>query len=211
MRAQAGDAYTVAGTGPYKALGLTVIQDNLQLPPAGDARVRVIQASARAGSVTVQAMGGPMISGPVAFAATTPYATVPAGSWTLRVASATEPTLTLTAPVGLAAGSVYSLLVLDSKAGGLQLVSRLDAVAPSAAPVGAVETGAGGTAPDRPWLPIGLAGGSVLLSAAAYRHRRGRRLAPRTGSGGAGHVSAHTNTGPNHAGRPPARTGTGPG
>lgn len=50
--------------------------------------------------------------------------------------------------VDLAAGSVNTLLVVDAAGGGFAVVPMLDAagIAAAAAPVGGMETGAGGTA-----------------------------------------------------------------
>src|SRR5207244_334354 len=81
VKATAGDAYTVAGVGPYAALGLAVLNDNLTLPPRNMVRVRVMQASAKAKTVQVKALNGPTISAAVDFAKTTPYATVQSGRW----------------------------------------------------------------------------------------------------------------------------------
>ena len=47
-RSAAGTARTVAGVGHFADLGLDVLDDDLTLPPAGQARVRVIAAAAAA-------------------------------------------------------------------------------------------------------------------------------------------------------------------
>jgi hypothetical protein len=182
VRAAAGGAYTVAGTGPYAKLGLTVLRDDLALPPHNDVRVRILQASARAKTVTVKVANGPTIASGVNFAQSTGYSTVPAGTWNLMVSSAGQPNLDVTMPVKLAAGDVYSVLVLDDEGGGLKVETRTDAASGAVMPTGGVETGLGGTAPrpELPWLPVGLAaGGVLLLGAGASRHRRARALAGR--------------------------------
>ncbi len=182
VRAASGQAYTVAGVGPYKALGLTILQDDLSLPPSGKARVRVIEGSAKAGTVAVSLNSGTTVVSAVDFAKTSPYSTVPAGTWTLQVRSTTQADLQTTSPVKLAAGDVYTVLVLDAEGGGLKVQTSTDAKSMAVTPAGGVETGAGGTAalPVRttsiPWLPVGLgAGGAALLAAAAIRSRRSRR------------------------------------
>lgn len=176
VNASSGKAFTVAGVGPYKALGLAVINDDLSLPAKDQVRVRVLQGSARAKTVAVQAVNGPPVTGGIAFAETTPYAAVPAGKWTLQVASKEQADLKATAAVTLSAGDVYSVVVLDAADGGLTLATHTDAVSAAVTPTGSVETGAGGTAGDglSGWLPLGAGGlGAVLLAAAYVRSRRG--------------------------------------
>jgi hypothetical protein len=182
VRAASGGAYTVAGVGPYANLGLTVLRDDLSLPPRNAVRVRVLQASARAKTVSVKIANGPTIASTVDFARSTSYSTVPAGQWNLSVSSIGQPNLDVTMPVTLAAGDVYSVLVLDDEGGGLKVVTRTDAASGAVMPTGGVETGAGGTAPAEhrvPWLPAGLGtAGLLLLGTAAARRHRGRT--PRT-------------------------------
>jgi hypothetical protein len=174
VNAASGKAYTVAGVGPYADLGLAVINDDLTLPAAGQTRARVINGSARAKTVSVKAQGGPTVTGGVAFAKTTTYAAVPAGKWTLQVASSAQSDLEATAAVNLSAGDVYSLVVLDAPDGGLTLATHRDAVSAAVTPSGSVETGLGGAAGDgTPWVPaVAGLGGMVLLGAAFARSRR---------------------------------------
>jgi hypothetical protein len=173
VNATPGKAYTVAGVGPYADLGLAVINDDLTLPSAGQARVRVINGSARAKTVAVNAVGGPVVTKGIDFAKTTSYAAVPAGKWTLQVASTSQTDLKATAAVSINAGDVYSLVVLDAPDGGLTLATHADAVSAAVTPSGSVETGGGGTAPLPGWTPYGVgAVGMVLLGAAFARSRR---------------------------------------
>jgi hypothetical protein len=188
VRASAGQAYTVAGVGPYASLGLTVLRDDLSLPPSGKVRVRVIQASARAKTVSVTMTNGVSITPSVAFASTTAYTTAPAGTWTLQVRSTTQPDLQTTSPVKLDAGDVYSVLVLETKAGGLKVETRTDAKSMAVTPAGGVETGMGGTAmpaedtgAGSPWLPIALGvAAAAAFAGAAIRFGRSRRMAVST-------------------------------
>ena len=186
VRAASGQAYTVAGVGPYAGLGLTVLRDDLSLPPEGEVRVRVVQASAKAKAVAVTMTGGVAVARSVEFAKTSPYATVPAGTWTLQVRSTSQADLQTTSPVELAAGAVYTVLVLDADGGGLKVETRTDAKSMAVTPAGGVETGAGGTAAETgaprapggsgPWLPAGLGvAGALLLAGAAIRSRPSRR------------------------------------
>ena len=175
VNAAPGKAYTVAGVGPYAALGLTVLDDDLTLPSSGQARARVLNGSARAKTVTVQAQNGPTVTNGVDFAKTTPYSAVQAGTWTLQVASKAQPDLEATSAVTLSAGDVYSLVVLDAQDGGLTLATHPDAVSAAVTPSGSIETGGGGTAGAHlpVWLPAGAGTAGLLLLAAAYvRSRR---------------------------------------
>lgn len=136
-------ANTVAGVGPFAQLGLEIIEDALETPPADQARVRVLAGAANAETLDVALADGTTVAEGLGFASTSEYVDVPAGSATLQLAAAGgEP---VEAPVDLAAGSVYSLVVLDD-AQGLTVQPVLDAASPGIVPQGAVETGAGGTA-----------------------------------------------------------------
>jgi hypothetical protein len=141
-------ARTVAGVGYFAKLGLEVLTDDLALPPAGKARLRVITAAATAKTLSVSLAGGAPVAADLPFAKTTGYVDVPAGATTLDIAPGSAAATTL--PVTLAAGSVYSVVVLDKKGGGLQVQTVLDAASPGVVPVGGVETGAGGTAGGSP-------------------------------------------------------------
>ncbi|MEO3929660.1 DUF4397 domain-containing protein [Micromonosporaceae bacterium B7E4] len=175
---KSGEAYTVAGVGRYAELGLKVLDDDLRAPAEGRAKVRVVQASVRAPVIDVAVADGPSIADAVPFATTTPYHQVEPGRSTLRL-SATGAKAT-TADVSLRDGTVYSLLVLDAKAGGLTTELRVDARGGVVVPNGGVDTGAGGTAgPADPAYPLGLASvgalGAVVVAAAARSALRRRR------------------------------------
>ena len=178
-----GTARTVAGVGRYASLGLTVLTDDLKPPPAGQARVRIIQASARVPSLDVKASGGPAIASGAAFATTTAYASVPSGRWMLELGPSGAAASTKS-NVQLDAGGVYSVIVLDGKNNALDVVNRVDASGASTMPVGAVDTGFGGTQTSStrsgflagPALPVGAGLLLVLLGVALVR-RRGIRPA----------------------------------
>jgi hypothetical protein len=137
-------ARTVAGVGYFAKLGLEVLTDDLALPRAGKARLRVISAAATAKTLNVSLAGAAPVAADLPFAKSTGYFDVPAGGTTLEVAPSGAAGTTL--PVTLAAGSVYSVVVLDKKGGGLEVRTVLDAASPGVMPVGGVETGAGGAA-----------------------------------------------------------------
>lgn len=175
-----GRAYTVAGVGKAAELGLRVIPDDITLPVSGKAKVRIVQASVRAPVLGVAVSGGETIANDVAFATTTPYQQVAPGKWTLQVKPAGGGQ-TSTLQATLASGNVYSLLVLDAAGGGLKAELRIDSRLQGGVPVGAVDTGAGGT--DRsPRTMLFLVGGAIVLlcgvTATTMRLRRvySRRL-----------------------------------
>jgi len=141
-----GDAYTVAGVGRFADLGLRVLKDDLKLPDPGKSKVRVIQASVKAPVLNVAGKNGKIIADGVQFATTTAYREVNPGKWSVEV----EPTgggKTSVLPCTLGAGSVYSLIVLDDKSGGLKPQLHVDAERQGTVPLGGVATGAGGTQP----------------------------------------------------------------
>jgi hypothetical protein len=139
-------AYTVAGVGRFADLGLRVLKDDLKLPDPGKAKVRVIQASVTAPVLNVAGKNGKTIADDVQFATTTGYREVNPGRWSVEV-EPTEGGKTVVLPCTLGAGSVYSLLVLDNKSGGLTTQLHIDADRQGTVPLGGVETGAGGSQP----------------------------------------------------------------
>ena len=60
-------AYTVAGTGKSANLGLSVLNDKLDIPPTGKASVRVINAALSVPSADVGPVNGPVWAEDVAF------------------------------------------------------------------------------------------------------------------------------------------------
>ena len=141
-----GAAYTVAGVGRYADLGLRVLKDDLKLPNAGSAKIRIIQASVRAPVLDVGGANGKAIADGVQFATTTDYRQVNPGKWTVRVTPSGGGN-TKDLPCTLGAGNVYSLLVLDDKSGGLKPELHIDAARQGALPQGGVATGGGGSQP----------------------------------------------------------------
>ncbi|SFO89346.1 protein of unknown function [Geodermatophilus dictyosporus] len=165
VQVDADSARTVAGVGPFADLGLEVLEDDLTPPAPGSARLRVVAAAAGAQTLDVAVPGGPALAGGLAFADTTPYVDVPAGATAITVTPAGGQATEL--PVQVAAGSVYSVLVLDRPGGGLTVQTALDAAGPGVVPAGGVEAGAGGTADDGAPLPVtaGVVAGSLAAGA----------------------------------------------
>jgi hypothetical protein len=168
-----GKAYTVAGVGKHADLGLRVIPDDLGLPSDGKAKVRIIQASVKQPVLDVTCAGKP-IGDDVQFASTTDYRTVDPGKWTIKLSAPGAPT-TATVSAPLNAGSVYSLIVLDGKSGGLTGELRTDARS-NGVPEGGVATGDGGTArtPGGTFGTLAIGAGILLLIVAGggYALRR---------------------------------------
>src|SRR5580704_1725001 len=75
-----GHAYTVAGMGPFKALRLQVLPDQLSTPP-GKALVRIIQASLLDKRVNVK-VGSQTVANGLQFGSATSYLTVTPGATT---------------------------------------------------------------------------------------------------------------------------------
>ncbi|MGY1693293.1 DUF4397 domain-containing protein [Geodermatophilus sp. SYSU D00814] len=176
-----GTARTVAGVGPFAEVGLEVLEDDLTPPAAGASRLRVVAAASTAPTLDVAVAGGQQVADDVAFADTTGYVDVPAGTTSLTVTPGGGQATDL--PVETAAGSVYSVLVLDRPGGGLTVRAVLDAAGPAVVPSGGVEAGAGGTAPaEGPSLPVVLtAAGGALAAGAGLLAATRRRAAARPG------------------------------
>lgn len=138
----AGGAYTVAGVGRYAGLGLKVLNDDLSLPADNKTKVRIVQASVQAPILGVSVADGPSIADNVAFATTTDYQLVDPGNWRLRIRPASG-SGGKEVSTNLGAGSVYSLLILDSKSSGLKTELRVDALRQGGVPDGGVQTGGG--------------------------------------------------------------------
>jgi len=174
----ADHAYTVAGMGPESGLRLQVINDTLTTP-AGKSLVRVIQASLKQQSVKFHCSCGGDIAPKASFASVSPYAPIPAGTWTM---SATGPSSSASLPVTLVSGTVHTEVVLDG-ANGLEIVNLEDAAGAGKPPVGGVTTGFGGTAghgpgSPLPWVALIGVGTLVALTGGLRLRRRGvgRRL-----------------------------------
>ena len=159
----ADSARTVAGVGYFADLGLKVLEDDLTLPTAGSARLRVVAAAASAGTLDVSGANGAPIASGLQFAAATDYVEIPGGPTSLRVTP--EGGAATDLPIEVAAGAVYSVLVLDAPGGGLAVRPLLDAAGPGVVPVGGVAAGAGGSVDGFPG-PVPAVLGVALLAAA---------------------------------------------
>jgi len=161
-----GTASTVAVTGPFADLAVTVLPDDLSAPPAGSARVRVLGAGSGTDGIDVALDGGPVLATDLTPVGTTDGVVVPGGPAAVVLSGGTGAPTRL--PVDLPAGYVVTLLVLDGP-GGLTARTVVDAAGPARVPVGAVEAGGSAGSP----VLAALAAGAVL---AAVGRRRGRVL-----------------------------------
>ena len=170
LDAKADQAYTLAALGSKTDPRIQALADDLRRPKAGTASVRLLAAATDAPRVTVTAQGGPTVAEDAAFGEPTGYAAVPAGPWTLDVATSTTSGgrsvrgENATGTVDLASGAVYTLLVLDGQ-DGLQVKPLVDAEGVAEAPQGGVQTGGGGMA-ARP-ADHGVVGGLALAGSGA--------------------------------------------
>jgi hypothetical protein len=171
----AGTNYTVASLGPAAGRRIEVLKDAMAAPK-GSALIRVIQASLKQDQVTVS-YGGDVLAQSLAFGAVTSYMAVHPGTQTvLFSASGQQTTMSET----LAAGSVHTIVVLDSSS-GLKVDNLTDAAGSSDTPSGGAATGFGGMAPrdppgSAPWLAT-LAAGVLLMAFGVVGLRRSRRTA----------------------------------
>ncbi len=164
----AGAAYTVAAVGLVADGSLTaqVYEDDLRAPSGDNAKVRVVHASPDAGPVDVVPAGGePLVSG-LAFPEATPYAEVPADTYTLDVNAAGTKQTVLTVPdATLASGGVYSAFAVGTVyADSLQVLLVQDNAATGATASATASASASATAsasdshlPDTgggTWLPV---------------------------------------------------------
>ena len=140
VEVDSAEASTVAAYGPSKSLQLRAFPDDLTTPAAGNARIRLIQASTITPTVDVMTSTGVAIARAAQPGTATPYAEVPAGDWNLQL---TGQGVSDTADVSVAAGSVSTLFVLDNAEGGLTILPVLDSAASPTTPVGGVQTGGG--------------------------------------------------------------------
>jgi hypothetical protein len=170
------------------SLSISSFTDDLSPPPAGDAKVRFIDALASlpmlGGSLTSvpsAEAGDPVVVPPTPVDLASPYLDVQAGSYNVAFTNARTGTTVLTGkdwPVS--AGTVASLVVLQGSTGPTLEVLK-DAVGASSMPTGGMQTGAGGMAlrahgPDFDWLWFGLGLGLVVAVAfGGVLSRRTRR------------------------------------
>jgi Domain of unknown function (DUF4397) len=173
FKAAAGTSYTLAPTGTATAGGIEVVTDDLTPPPAGRARVRVIQAAERP-VLDVRGPEGSDFASGLAAGAFSPYRVVDAGPLALTAGDPGAPPVSL--PVTAGANQVLSVVVLGQN-GTLTAQVHVDAAGPVATPPGPVDAGFGGAASPRGPLPALVLGGLAIAAAgvSVSRSRQARR------------------------------------
>ena len=142
----AGTAYTIAGVGLNQEIRGQIFVDDLAAPPAGRAKVRVIDAVVGTNPIDV-VLAGATTFDKVAFAAASPYEPVAPNAYGVRVHESGDPAAVLDVPnVRVGAGIIYSFAVIGGAGKPLQLVPVVDARGPAVTPQGGAGTGGGGTA-----------------------------------------------------------------
>jgi hypothetical protein len=159
----AGGAYTIGAVGLVSngSLWAQVYQDDLTPPAQGNSKLRVVHASPDAGPVDVVPAGGaPLVSG-LQFPNASPYAQVPAGTYTLNVNAAGTNTTAISVPnATVTSGGVYSAFAVGTaSAGNLDVILVQDNAGTEPLP------STGGISPL--WLAAGLATMAVMLYASA--------------------------------------------
>lgn len=113
-----GAAYTIGAVGLVEDGSLTaqVYEDDLAAPSEGNGKVRAVHAVPDAGPVDIVPAGGePLVTG-LEFPNASPYAEVPADSYTLNVnAAGTDQTL-ISADADVEAGNIYSAFAVGTAA-----------------------------------------------------------------------------------------------
>ena len=173
------DCFTVVALGRNADLTAKVFADERVAPPAGQARVRLIQAATAASAVDVATAEGVDVAQDTAFGTASPYTAVPAGQRTIEVTPTGGSQEPVTANVDLPAGSVATLLVIDDPAAGLTVRTLVDSTGMNNTPAGGADTGHGPTEPVSPWYAclalIALAGtGAGLTRTRSPRYARVR-------------------------------------
>jgi Domain of unknown function (DUF4397) len=163
-------SYTFAAFGRQAELNTDLLTDDLSAPPAGQGRVRLIQAAIDAGAVDVSTAGGPLLAQDADLGSVGNYITVPAGSW--EITAEGESADPVVENLIVDAGAVSSLVILDGNGtDNLQIISITDAAsataAAGAAPAGGVDTGGGGVADQAPASADSASAAGALMATSA--------------------------------------------
>jgi Domain of unknown function (DUF4397) len=162
------------------SLSAQVYQDDLRDPASGNAKVRVVHASPDADPVDVIPRGGQALVEGLTFPEASPYAEVPAGSYTLDVNAAGTKKTALTVPEAkLASGGVYSafavgtvfadslnVLLVQDNAGGSASASATSSASASASSMASPSASATASASMEELPDSGGVGTWVAMAAA---------------------------------------------
>lgn len=174
LKAESGASYTLASVGAADQRALAVFVDDLTAPPAGRARIRVINAAPPAPVLDVRGPGGSPFSTGLPLSQVSGYRTVDPGTLVLSAGPPEGRGTDLAVPVG--ANQVISV-VLVSDGARLTAQPHVDAAGPVAVPPGPIAAGYGGAAdPNGPVSEFLLGGVAVTAGlASVVLGRRGRR------------------------------------
>jgi len=109
LELNAGWDYTVAATGKLANIALRVYSDNLNLPGAAKANVRVYHLSPNAPAINLAVKDGNVLSRNISFPNATDYMQVDAKSYSLEIQSASDSKVLLSTSANLASNSVNSV------------------------------------------------------------------------------------------------------
>jgi hypothetical protein len=185
---RAGAPYTAVLLGPAAQLKAVVVEDDFAAPPAGRAKLRVIDAAPQSPPLDIAVAGGRVLFRDVRFGEVTPFVTVAAGRFGMEVrAAGTSRVLFTQGAARMPAGMIVTLAGTISADGQIETLPILDAAGAGNLPRGGVATGAGGSAPDQGWRPVGLLTVVGLLAATAWAagRRWGAQRRQSAGSGSA--------------------------
>ncbi|HEY0812835.1 MAG TPA: DUF4397 domain-containing protein [Pseudonocardia sp.] len=174
LKAVSGSSYTLAATGAGDKRALSVFTDDLTAPPAGRARVRVINAAPPAPVLDVRGPGGSPFSSGLPLSQVSGYRTVDAGTLPLSAGPPGGMNTDFAVPVG--PNQVISV-VLVSDGARIAAQPHVDAAGPGTVPPGSMAAGYGGAADPHGPLSELLLGGVALGAgiASVVLSRRGRR------------------------------------
>lgn len=116
-----GAAYTAIALDRLAKVRALLLQDDLTPPASGNARIRIVHASVKAGTVDVyldpagSPLGAPAVAG-VSFAQASGFLEVPAGDYQARVA-ASKTVVYDSGKITLASGAILTIVALDAPAG----------------------------------------------------------------------------------------------
>ena len=149
-----GLPYTIAAIGLVEDGSLTaqVYEDDLRAPAAGDAKLRVVHASPDAGPVDVVPRGGDPLVEALTYPDASPYAEVPAGTYTLDVNAAGTNQAAISVPdatveadtvytafaVGTAAAGDLEVILTTDSVNGMSVMPDTGGIPPALIPVGAL-------------------------------------------------------------------------
>jgi Domain of unknown function (DUF4397) len=170
---QSGSAYTVVLLGAAQQLQVRVAKDDFSAPPAGKAKLRIVNAAPQSPPLDIGVVGGPTLFRNVTFGMISNFVAVQAGTFSLEVRAAGSSTVLFTQGASrLPAGAIITVAGTITSTGKIEMLPILDAAGAGNLPRGGVATGAGGTAGVPAAVGLLLAGLSALVMLGAGRRRR---------------------------------------